>query len=157
TPSGARSSSGAARGETPAQEFDKDGRPKNPLRAEDKDGKITLTLQSPRHVIIHLRETLMSGESELLYEQVLSDRTKQEYRKRGLDPKTAVDFLMENKVEIMRMLNKMPMGELTPGLFLKPVGGDVYRLQLQPSSERQRFTSIDFLWEWGICRLVVIQ
>lgn len=150
-------SSGGAGSAPAAPELDKNGNPMNPLRAEDKDGKITLVSQSPRHVIIHLRQTLMNGEDDLLYEQVLSDRTKQEYRKRGLDPRTAVDFLVENKVEIYKMLNKMPMGELTPGLFLKPMGGDVYRLQLPPTSERPRFTSIDFLWEWGVCRLVLIQ
>lgn len=137
-------------------ELGKDGRPKNPLRTEHEDGTVTLVSQSPRHVIIHLRETLLSDETDLLFEQVLSERTKQAYRDRGLDPHEAVTFLVAHKADVLRLLNKMPQGELTPGLFLKPVGDNVYRLEVPPSDGRMAFRKMDFLWEWGVCRLVLI-
>jgi len=50
---------------------------KEPLRLVDGDGNITLVSRSPRHVLYHLGRTLDKDETELLYEQVLSDELKQ--------------------------------------------------------------------------------
>jgi hypothetical protein len=137
-------------------EVDAEGKPKNPLRAEDEEGHITLVLRSPRDVVIHLRDTLLADERDLLFEQVLSDHAKAQYELRGLDPRQAVDFLFKNKRDVLRLLSRAPMGEQTPGLFLRKVGGGVYRLEVAPNDRTLKLRKLDFVWESGKCRLALI-
>lgn len=137
-------------------EMDEDGRPKNPLRTEGEDGTVTLVLRSPRDVVIHLRDTLLADEQDLLFEQVISDHAKEAYRGKGLDPRQAVEFLVQNKREVLRLLARAPMGEQTPGLFLRKMGGGVYRLDVAPGDRTLKLQRLDFVWEAGKCRLALI-
>ncbi|MEC9374068.1 MAG: hypothetical protein VYC34_09495 [Planctomycetota bacterium] len=131
-------------------------KPRNPLRVENEDGTIELLSFAPRHIVANLRETLLNEEYDLIYEQIISDRTKNEYIERGLDPLEARDFFQKRRRDILQFLARMPMGELTPGLFMRHIGGQVYRLEL-PNRANTRFIRLDFTWEHGVCKLVVIQ
>lgn len=127
------------------------------LRITQPDGQTTLIMTSPRHVVLHLRQTLLQDEPELLFEQVLSDRAKKAYIEQGLDPHDAVDFLFEHRREILTMLQRMPQGELSPGMYLNKIGPSAYRLELSGASgQGLKFRRLDIVWERGICRLLAV-
>lgn len=127
------------------------------LRITRDDGTITLISTSPRHVVLHLRQTLTQDEPDLLFDQVLSDRAKDAYRKNGLDPHDAVGFLIEHRRDVLMLLQRMPQGEFTPGMFLEKIGPGAYRLQLNGASgQGLSFQRLDIVWEHGVCRLLSI-
>ena len=127
------------------------------LRITHDDGQITLIMTSPRHVVMHLRQTLTQNEPELLFDQVLSGRAKSVYAEQGLDPHAAVDFLFENRLDVLKMLQRMPQGEFTPGMFLKKIGPSAYRLELSGANgQGLRLRHLDVVWEQGVCRLLSI-
>lgn len=128
----------------------------DPLRIVKEDGSVRLVSKSPRHVVYHLRQTLIAGETDLLFEQVLSEQTKREYLERRLDPQDAVKFLLDNRRDVLRLLARMPMGEATPGMFLKKVGHNTYRLEVTSGVGELKFRKVDFVWEPTGVRLALI-
>jgi hypothetical protein len=127
------------------------------IRIPHEDGSVTLIMTSPRHVVMHLRQTLTLQEPELLYEQVLSEEAKKEYRRNDLDPHEAVEFLMKNRREVLKMLQRMPQGELSPGMFLTKIGKNAYRLEVRgASAQGLSFRRLDVIWEHGVCKLLSI-
>lgn len=137
---------------------DASGEAKDPLRVENEDGTIRLVSTMPRHVMYHVRQTLAHEEYDLLYEQVLSERTKQDYRRQGSDPHEAIEYLRKNRDEVYKLFARLPAGSMSAGAFLRPMGGGVYRIQTQDAAERGRkFSYLDVVWEQGVCRLVVIR
>jgi len=129
-----------------------------PLRLEDEDGNITLVSRSPRHVLFHLIRTLDSGEDQLLYDQVLSDATKNEYANRGLDAWGAVEFIKSNQKNIRALVQTMPLGEQTPGLMTQSIGPNKFRLTANPSmASGLRYKNAEFIIERGVCKLLVIR
>jgi hypothetical protein len=130
---------------------------RDPLRVEQEDGSVRLICTSPRHLVWHLQQTLINEEYDLIYEQLLSDRTIDEYRRRGLDPRSALEFFRSRREEVLALLARMPRGELTPGVFIRRVGGGVHRLQPVGRVSGSTLEALDFAWESGACRLVVIR
>jgi len=141
------------------QPTDGEAAPLNPntLRIAHDDGGFTLIMSSPRHVVAHLRQTLVQDEPELLFEQVLSNQSKSIYAAQGKDPHEAVEFLFSNRREVLKMLQRMPQGEFTPGMFLKKIGPSAYRLELSGANgQGLRLTRLDVVWEQGVCRLLSV-
>ncbi len=136
---------------------DEEGRPIDPLRTQNEDGTVTLISKAPRHVVHHVRRTLIDGELDLLYEQVLSERTKSDYIRARRDPREAIDFMVENKKDILKFLARIRMGELSAGAFLQPRAGGVYTISAKVAPGQLRFTRLDVAWEHGQCRLVLIR
>ena len=127
------------------------------VRINHDDGSVTLILSSPRHVVLHLRQTLIQSEPELLYEQILSEQAKREYRQSGLDPHEAVKFLFEHRRDVLKMLQRMPQGELSPGMFLTKIGPNAYRMEIRgASAQGLMFRRLDVIWERGVCKLLSI-
>lgn len=149
------------------------------------DGSITLVLISPRHLVHHLRWALANGEDGVLFEQIISDATKEEFREliRGemaaetpagaagaraaetpvsatatsapavADPSAAdptqplrrpgagrpvSEQLVRERItqqlfgargEILKLLDRMPMANRTPGVLLEPIGVRQFRLR----------------------------
>ncbi len=134
-----------------------DGR--HPLRLVDKDDPedVTLVLNSPQHVVVHLLETLQNRELELLYEQVLSDRLKRNYRELLRDPREAVEYLVRNEAEVRKLLATMPAADQTPGLSLRPLGENMYRIRAPGNgSLDMKFQNLDVVIEGGRFRLLLI-
>ncbi|MEO1128568.1 MAG: hypothetical protein AAFX05_02545 [Planctomycetota bacterium] len=129
-----------------------------PLRiAQEPDGSIILLNRSPRELVINLHETLRDQEHDLLFEQVLSEQTKQRYRDRSRDPRDAVTWLARNERPIQELLATMPAGEQTPGAFLQPLGDNAYRIEA-PGRELLdlKYSSLDVVVEQGQFRLLLI-
>ncbi len=130
----------------------------SPLRLAAADGSIRLVSKSPSHVMYHLTQTLARGEDELLVDQVLSDRTKREYRVRGLDPIDALEWLKAHREDIGALFATIPMGEQTPGVFLESLGDNAFRLRA-PTALRDGLVlrEFDVVVEQGSFRLLVIR
>ncbi|MDX2114547.1 MAG: hypothetical protein SFZ24_02850 [Planctomycetota bacterium] len=128
------------------------------LRTEDERGVVTLRLRSPSDVMYHLMTTLDRGEDDLLFEQVLAERTKQEYRKLARDPREAVDWLKRNRNDIARLMAALPLGEQTPGVWMRPAGPGGFALKAPPEyREGLRFTTLEVCVENGAFRLQMIR
>lgn len=83
--------------------------------------------------MIHVVTTLRDGEEELFLDQVLSKATTDEFHERGYDPVWAYRELKRREMHVRKLYTLMPYGEFTPGLFLKTVGRNVFRLSVRPS------------------------
>ena len=127
------------------------------LRLQDDDGNITLVSRSPSHVVFHLRETLVSEEVDLLFEQVLSEKTKQNYRSRGMDPKLAVEYMARNRNAILDFLATIPMGEKTPGVLQESLGRNMFRYRSGGAvAMGLKFSALDVIVEHKSFRLLMI-
>ncbi len=122
------------------------------LVTEDRDGNRTLIIRSGNDLIHHITWTLEAGERDLFASQILSRITQAEYRERELDPRGAFDELKKRERALRLLFARMPLGEFTPGMVMKPVGNHVYRLQVKPDS-RLFYTGMDIVSEGGMWRL----
>lgn len=122
------------------------------LVTEDRDGDRTLIIRSGNDLIHHITWTLEDEERDLFTSQVLSRITQAEYRERSLDPREAFDELKKRERALRLLFARMPLGEFTPGMVMKPVGDNVYRLQVKPDS-RLYYTGMDIVSEGGMWRL----
>lgn len=131
---------------------------RNRLRVIEPDGSVILVSRSPADVMYHLMATLRYEEFELLHDQVLSDQTKTEYRKRGLDPMDAVVWLARRQEQIADLFATFPMGDQTPGVLLENIGRNAFRIRA-PVSQRPelKLTTFDTVIEKGSFRLLMIR
>ncbi len=114
--------------------------PEGKIRIEDEDGNVTLYAKSVKHLMNHIIYALENNERELFTEQILSQITKDEFADRGLDPGIAYDQLIKHKRDVYKVFQFMPMGERTPGLYLKPIGDNLFRLATSRAGHK------DLLW-----------
>lgn len=128
------------------------------LRIRHEDGSETLVLKAPSHVMYHLTFTLERKEYDLLIEQVLSERTKAEYRKRALDPMAAAKWLARRQEDIARLFATIPQGEQTPGVLMETIGPNMFRLRAPTLMRSElRYDTIDVIIERGEFRLLMIR
>lgn len=128
--------------------------PTGEIRVEDELGEITLYAKNVRQLMTHITTTIQREEQDLFLDQVLSQITKDEFAQRGLDPALAFEELTKRQKEIFRLFYFMPMGEYTPGLHLKAVGFNTFRLQLSRArNESLYWIGIDAVFENGNYRL----
>ncbi len=128
-----------------------------PLRRKMPDGTIILITRSPRHVVLHLAATLQAKEDDLLLNQVLSERLKNNYRERGIDPMEAVKYLRKNEKDIYKLLVAIPMGDQTPGAITKTVGRNVFEVEAPGGVMlEQKFTRMQVVLESGGFKLLMV-
>lgn len=113
--------------------------PDEGIRVEHEDGTITLYSKSVRQLMAHISTTVSNAEKELFLDFLLSDRTKEEFYERGLDPGLAFDELVRRERDIGRLFYYMPMGEYTPGLYLKTIGRNTFRLKLPRANNQSLY------------------
>ena len=124
------------------------------LRREHEDGSVTLIARRPYHLMVHVYYTLINNERDLFAEQVLASVTAEEYTARGLDPREAFDALQARQTDILRLFAAIPQGERTPGVLMRKVGDNIYRLEAVGSQARSlRWRSMDVTMEHGQWRL----
>lgn len=125
---------------------------------EHEDGTIELISRNGLQLLTHIHNLLTAEDAEeaeqLFTEQILSDLTKQEFIDRGYDPAEAFKELKRREQDVMVLLAQMPMGEFTPGLYLKPMGRNIFRLELPPKiSKGLNWTFVDMVVEFGKWKL----
>ena len=80
--------------------------------------------------------------------QVLSERTRQEFAERGRDPKEALAMIQRRQRDFDRLQKLLPSGEFTPGVFVKSLPNGVRRVEsTSPASKRTAWYGFDMVWE----------
>lgn len=121
---------------------------------EHDDGTIELISRNALQLLSHIRRLVVEDEETLFTEQILSDRTKQEFIERGYDPAEAFKELKRREEDLMKLLARMPMGEFTPGLYLENIGPSTFRLALYGrAANGLDWTFVDIAIERGVWRL----
>lgn len=131
----------------------------HPLRLVDPNDpkNVKLILRSPQDLVIQLYETLSNKEYDLLFDQVLSDQLKENYRELMKDPHEAVDYLVRNENDVRKLLATMPAADQTPGLYLIPLGDNMFRLEAPGRGALDmKFQELDMIVESGQFRLLLI-
>lgn len=124
------------------------------LRVEHPDGSVTLIARTGRQLMSHIFTTLDQNEGELFVDQVLSEMTKREFAQQGVDPMEGFKYLKQHERAIRKLFNTIPMGEYTPGTFMKPQGENVFRLEAPKLLHRTlAWTFMDMVYENGHWRL----
>ena len=128
--------------------------PPEKLVIELPDGTKQLQARTVRHVMIHVFNTVKENDAKLFWDEVLCEQTREEFAARGMGPDEAMAMLRARETDLAALFNSMPMGESTPGTFIRPVGGGVQRLELTGMAARGlNWTGIDFTTERGSYRL----
>lgn len=128
------------------------------LIVENPDGSKTLIAKSLRHMMGHLERCLDEGEDELLMDQVISEKTKQQYRSEGKDPQQIIRFLKRNRKDIAKLFSRMPMGEYTPTVILEQPGDKMWAIRLTGAAARDmKFTKVWARLEEGHWRFVWVE
>lgn len=124
--------------------------PNRGIRQTDEDGNVTLYAKSVQHLMTHLVHAIQNDERDLFVEQILSEKTRDEFRFRGYDPATAFDEIVRRQRDVFTLFNTMPFGERTPGLMLEATARNEFRLRLPRSSWGDlKWTGIDSVFEDG--------
>jgi hypothetical protein len=105
--------------------------PDNKIRVEDEQGKPLLLAKSGRHLMSHIYITLRDDEKELFTQQVLSERTRDEFRANGLDEGEAFDRLKARFEDIRMLFDLMPYAEYTPGVRSTRIDTRVQRVEIK--------------------------
>lgn len=129
------------------------------LRVAKPGGRVTLVSRNARELAFHLRQTLARDEIDLLYEQVISDRTKDRYEEAGLDPREAATFLMKHKDEVLRLIQNLHLAERLPMDLGDVIGPNEYELRVPPGQVDPplRFNAFDYVFERDACRLLLLR
>lgn len=128
------------------------------LRKVNKDGSVLLVSKSPSDVMYHVMSTLRNKEHSLLFDQVLSEMTKAEYLRRGMEPRDAVKWLAKHEGDIADLFSTLPMGEQTPGVYMESIGRNMFRLEAPVAMRGEvRLTRFDVVIEKGEFRLLMIR
>lgn len=127
---------------------------------EHEDGTVELISRNALQMLTHIRRLIAATgeeaeESEMLFtEQILSEVTRREFIERGYDPAEAYKELQRRQTDVMALLARMPMGEFTAGLFLKPLERNTFRLEVPArAAEGLEWTFVDIVVERGKWKL----
>jgi hypothetical protein len=128
------------------------------IREELEDGTVVLRGIIPEHVLANFIGCLMNEEYELLYEQLLSEQTKRAWRSEGRDVEDLLDYFADNRLEILRTLNRIHIGLPSFEALMEHVADGVMEMRLQPSVARNyRFTRVRMIQEGVEMKLLNIR
>ena len=128
--------------------------PDDKIVVENKDGTTTLLAKTGRQLMIHIVTTLDKDQRELFVQQVLSEKTRQEFYERGLDPSLAFDELQRRRGDIDVVFSRMPAAESSPGVLVKQVEKKTTRVQLTGmAAEKLLWIGFDMTMEKGNWKL----
>ena len=128
----------------------------SPIVTEHADGSVTLHCFQPEHLVAHLRNAMAAGQTDLIFEQLVSDMLKQNYQAKGLDPHESVNWLIANQRDVLVLLNRLSLGMNTPEVSWER-HGDVYRARMiGQMAGSLRFRTLDLIRENGQYKLLMI-
>jgi hypothetical protein len=131
--------------------------PFNP-REEMDDGSVRLYAFLPEHVVANTLECLRNEEYELLWDQMIAERTKLVYAERGQGLEEFSDFFAEHRVELAKMLNRMSFGLTANEIVVESVGQNVTRCRFAPDIAQQfKFKNVLMVNEGFGMKLMLIQ
>ena len=109
-----------------------DGAEVTPIWQESEDGDVVLHCILPEHVLANTMNCLRLERYDLLYTQLLADRTREAYEASGRGPADFAAWCVEHRSDLMAMLNRMGFGFLGGDVVLENLGGGVMRSRFTP-------------------------
>lgn len=128
------------------------------IREERDDGTIVLRALLPQHVLANTLTCLRNEEYDLIWEQLLSERTRHAYklREQGYDEFEA--FFSGQRNELAATLTRLLLGLARGEAYMENMGGGIVRFRLHPSVASEfRYTTADVIAEGGGLRLLIIR
>ncbi|CAN5673829.1 hypothetical protein BH11PLA1_BH11PLA1_19200 [soil metagenome] len=128
----------------------------------NEGGREVLVSRRPRHVMVHLclrldEKDRAHGE-QLFAEQLISQRTREQFISEGKDPGEIVPWLQTNYDDIMRLFQKMPAGEVSPGVIFERQSGNLYSLRLTGTiAKTVRLTELFLEQDRGVWKFVWVR
>ena len=121
---------------------------------ENPDGTKTARSSHVRQLIANIDKCIDEDWESVFINDLLSTKAKTDMAANGMTPAAAFASLKAQKEDLNRLFNLMPMGEYTPGFFLRPIGDKTFRL-LVPGrgTDGLPFKGIDAVYERGNYRL----
>jgi len=124
------------------------------IRVEDDDGTVTLRNIFPDHVIGNAMMCIRGREWELMWRQLVSERSRATYAAEGKSFRDFAEFMEAQREPLMEMLNRMSFGYAGPDVVLERLGGGAMRVRLGPRiAEQFKYTTVDMVPEGGGLRL----
>ncbi len=121
---------------------------------EKPDGSKYMVAHNGRELMLNILKCFEDELPELFVRDVLCSVTKAEYADRGLDPVEAYHTLRKRRADIMLLFERIPGGEFTPGMLVKTVGRNMFRLELTGKfTSGLPYTGMDMMYENGNYRL----
>ena len=128
------------------------------IREELDDGTVILRCILPEHVIANTMTCLRNREYELMWDQLLAQRTRAAYGNDGLGFDDFADFMDEERPEIMKTLNRMSFGFMGQDVILDSGARGALRARFSPRLASEfRFTIVEMTMEKGGLKLVLIR
>jgi len=103
-----------------------------PIWQESEDGDVVLRCILPEHVLANTMNCLRLERYDLLYTQLLADRTREAYEASGRGPADFAAWCVEHRSDLMETLNRMGFGFLGSDVVLENLGGGVMRSRFTP-------------------------
>lgn len=130
--------------------------PADTLRQTREDGGVRLVSILPEHVLHHLLQCLVAEDYELLWNELLAKRTRDEYAAAGQGFKEFEAFFREYRNEIYGMTNRMAATLRNPEIEIITVPGAM-RIRFHPSvGSPFDFSTIDMVNEGYSLKLMMI-
>jgi hypothetical protein len=128
------------------------------IREETEGGRVTIRALLPEHVLANTLTCLQNEEYQLLWDQLISDRTKMAYAERGMTDTDFTTFFQSQRPELARTINRMMLGLPRQEVIAENLGQGVMQFRFQPHVARAfRFTRVQMISEGYGLKLLLIQ
>jgi len=128
------------------------------IREELEDGSVVLRCIVPEHVIANAMTCIRNSEYELMWNQLLSKRTRLAYASREEGLAEFAEFMDLERAPIMETLNRMSFGFLGQDVILESAGQGMMQVRFSPRLASQfKYKYVEMVMEDGLMRLLVIR
>ena len=128
------------------------------IRIRSDDGAVTLHAHAPQHVLAHAKRGIRQREYQLLWDQLLADRTKAAYARDGKGFSDFAAFCEANRPAMMETFNRMGFGLFSPDVIQESLGTDGFRYRLHPRlGDQFAFTEFDVVRESSGMKWLIIR
>ena len=127
------------------------------IREEFEDGSIVLRARVPEQVLANTLTCLRNQEYELLWEQLLSERTKRSYELQGKGVEDFANYFAQRRNDLAKTINRMMLGIPRNEVVMENLSGGVIRIRFHPQVGRLfRFKTVDVVSEGPGLKLMMI-
>ena len=128
------------------------------IREEMTDGTVVLRALLPAHVVAHTLYCLKLHEYQLLWDQVLSEETKQAYAAEGKGVEEFTAYMKKHRTDLAKMLNRMRLGFVTHEVVVENVGAEYIICRFWPRvGELFKFKRVEIVREGFGLKLAMIR
>ena len=127
------------------------------IREEFEDGSVVLRARVPEQVLANTLTCLRNQEYELLWEQLLSERTRRSYELQGKGVEDFANYFGKRRNDLAKTINRMMLGIPRNEVIMENIGSGVIRIRFHPQVGRLfRFKTVDVVSEGPGLKLLLI-